>query len=74
MSDSYSSKVYMEQGGDTLIVASGGEIKIETGGAIVPNSGTQASHIADPTNEATNVTAIKAILVVLENLGITATS
>lgn len=41
-------KVVREQGGDRLTVKSGGEIRIETGGKIVPNSGTQASHIADP--------------------------
>jgi len=43
----YGTKVYMKQGGDSMIVASGGAVKIETGGAIVPNSGTQASTIAD---------------------------
>ncbi len=43
----YQPKVYMEQGGDRQVVKSGGEIKIETGGKIVPNSGTQAAAIAD---------------------------
>ena len=45
--DSYQPKVYMEQGGDRQVVKSGGEIKIETGGKLVPNSGTQAAAIAD---------------------------
>jgi len=70
----YQPKVYRDNGGDRQVIASGGAIKVETGGEIQPNSGTQASHIADPTNEATNVIAIKAILVVLESLGMTATS
>lgn len=43
---SYIAKVYRAQGGDTLVVASGGAIKIETGGKIVPNSGTQATVVA----------------------------
>ncbi len=47
MSDEYNTKVYMEQGGDRQVVKSGGEIKILTGGKIVPNSGTQAVNIAD---------------------------
>lgn len=43
---SYGPKVYMDQGGDRQVVKSGGEIKIEPGGAI-SNDGTQASAIAD---------------------------
>jgi hypothetical protein len=43
----YQPKVYRKQGGDELVVASGGQIKIETGGALVPNSGTQAAAIAN---------------------------
>lgn len=43
----YGPKVYHAQGGDQVVVASGGSIKIETGGEIVPDSGTQASAIAD---------------------------
>ena len=45
--DSYQPKVYMEQGGDRQVVKSGGEIKMETGSKMVPDSGTQASAIAD---------------------------
>ncbi len=41
----YTPKVYIPQGADTLVVASGGKIKVETGAAIVPNSGTQASAV-----------------------------
>lgn len=43
----YGPKVYHAQGGDQVVVASGGSIKVETGGQIVPNSGTQPSTIAD---------------------------
>lgn len=46
---SYQPKVYMEQGGAKLVVASGGEINIETGGKILTN-GTHASAITDLTD------------------------
>jgi len=42
----YNSKIYNKQGGDEVVVASGGEINIESGGKIT-DDGTQASHIAD---------------------------
>ncbi len=71
---SYQPKVYRDNGGDRQVVASGGAIKIETGGEIQPNSGTQASHITDASDLATSITAINAILVVLESLGMTASS
>lgn len=54
---SYQPKVYRKQGGDQLVVASGGEIKVETGGKIVPNSGTQAASIADAPAGGTGATA-----------------
>lgn len=38
--------VYRKQGGD-MVVPSGASITIETGGTLLPNSGTQASTIAD---------------------------
>lgn len=34
---SYQAKVYMKQGGDELVVASGGKITVESGGAIEPD-------------------------------------
>lgn len=37
----YQPKVYMEQGGDAQVVATGGKIKVA--GQITPSSGTQAS-------------------------------
>lgn len=42
----YQPKVYSKQGGDELVVASGGVLNVETGGIIKAN-GTQASAIAD---------------------------
>jgi hypothetical protein len=47
MSD-FSSKVHNALGGDTLIVESGGAIKVLTGGKMLPNSGTQASALTPP--------------------------
>lgn len=72
----YSPKVYKQQGGDILVVKSGGEIKIEGGGKISAD-GTQASHIADLATGATNAqiaTAFNTLLAVIEGIGATATS
>jgi hypothetical protein len=62
----YNAKVYMEQGGDELVVAAGGKITA---------AGTQASHIADLTDAADGAaiaTAVNAILAALEGVGILA--
>lgn len=72
----YTPLVYMKQGGSELVVASGGEINIESGGTIT-NDGTQASHIADLATGATNAqiaTAFNTLLVAIEGVGILATS
>ena len=64
----YNAKVYMEQGGDELVVAAGGKITA---------AGTQASHIADLTGAADGAaiaTAVNAILAALEGVGIVASS
>jgi hypothetical protein len=82
---SYQGKVYREQGGDRMVVASGGSIRIATGGAILPNSGTQAAHIADATaitggeapTEAehnTLITKLNSVLAALRGAGIIASS
>lgn len=42
----FQAKVYREQGGDKLVVASGGEIKMESGGKLT-NAGVQAAAIAN---------------------------
>ncbi len=47
--ETYQPKVYMKQGGDEQVVASGGAINIETGGAIKAN-GTQAGASANLTH------------------------
>jgi len=81
----YNAKVYKEQGGSQLVVASGGKIKVETGGIIAPNSGTQAATIADvaaltggesPTEAEFNALAVKfnALLAALEGVGILASA
>lgn len=63
---SYNTKVYMKQGGDELVVASGGKITA---------AGTQASHVtdlADAADGAAIATAVNAILAALEGVGILA--
>ncbi len=60
----YNAKVYMKQGGDELVVASGGKITA---------AGTQANHIADLTAQADSaaiIAAVNAILAALEGVGI----
>jgi hypothetical protein len=47
--ETYQPKVYKKQGGDELVIANGGEINVETGGIITAN-GTQASAVADLTD------------------------
>lgn len=62
----YNAKVYMEQGGDELVVNAGGKITA---------AGTQASAIADLTagaDGAAIATAVNAILAALEGVGILA--
>lgn len=77
-------KVHKRQTPDLLTVESGGAIQIKTGGKILPNSGTQATHIADasaaagaaPTKAEYDdlVTKFNAALAVLENIGAVASS
>lgn len=67
-------KNYKEQGGEVQVI--GGELKIATGGKVTAN-GTQANHIVDITGSATGAeiaTAVNAILLALENVGILKTS
>ena len=61
---SYSGKVYRKQGGDELVIDTGGKITA---------AGTQASHIADLGDSATGAqiaAAVNAILKALEDVGI----
>lgn len=82
---SYQGKVYRAQGGDNLVVASGGSIQVLTGGKILPNGGTQATAIADATaltggespTEAehnTIITKLNSVLAALRGAGIIASS
>ncbi len=77
---SYGVKVYHRQGGDEMVVANGGKLVVQTGGKIVPNSETQAAHIANATGGITTSAAgtgqskINGILVALRGVGILATS
>lgn len=74
----YTPLVYRAQGGSSLVVASGGTIKMETGAKLVPNSGTQAANVASITTTGTFSTGICAkinsIRTALVNVGILATS
>jgi hypothetical protein len=46
--NTYTPKVYKTDGGNTLVVASGGKLKIETGAKIVNNAGTQTAALVPP--------------------------
>jgi hypothetical protein len=61
-------------GAGTAITATAAEINKLAGAGAVVASGTQAAHIADPTDEASNSAAIASILNALEAFGITAAS
>lgn len=70
--------VRMLQGGETLEVASGGQISVKSGGKIT-NDGTQASNIptlatSPAASNAEIATAVNAIIAALEGAGVTAGS
>jgi hypothetical protein len=72
----YQPLVYRRQGGNVLVVASGGEINVESGGTITA-AGTQAANIAAATGGtySTGVQAkINSIITALEGVGVLATS
>jgi hypothetical protein len=73
----YTVPVYVRQGSDQLVVGNGGAIKVETGGSILPNSGTKAANVAAFTSSANmsaaQIAKINAIRVALINVGILAT-
>ena len=85
----YQPKTYRKQGGDEIVIASAGIIRIESGGIIAAGtSTTKAATIADPTGGSTSTggtattggldtkarTAIVSIIAALDGAGITATS
>jgi hypothetical protein len=55
-----SNKVYMEQGGDKLVVASGGEIDMKTGAKLLTN-GTQGANVAGPAAAASLTTDLTGV-------------
>lgn len=79
--DTYqNSKVYLKQGGDELVVASGGKITVEPGGIIAPAAGAAAA-IANldltttyADDAAATEAAINGILAALRSAGIIATA
>lgn len=77
---SYNVTVYHRQTDQALVVANGGKIIVQTGGKIVPNSETQAAHIANATGGVTISAAgtaqakINSILAALRGVGVLATS
>lgn len=74
----YSQGNYHKQGGLQFVVVNGGSIKIESGGKILPNSGTQAANVAAFASSANmssaQITKLNAIRTALINVGILATS
>ncbi|RKQ70126.1 hypothetical protein [Oceanibaculum indicum] len=75
----YNVKVYHRQSDAALIVDNDGKIVIKTGGSIVPDSETQAAHIADVSTATVAWTTAEkgrfnAALAALEGVGILATS
>ncbi len=68
MADStYQPKTYRKDGGDTHVIASGGELRVESYG-IITKDGTQASHIADAiTNYTTNNLSTEASIIAAFN-------
>lgn len=76
---SYNVNVYRRQGGSAMVVGNGGSIVMQTGSAIVPNSETQASHIADVSTATIAWTTaekgrVNTLLAAIEGVGILATS
>ena len=75
----YNVSVYHRQTDQALVVADGGKIVVQTGGQIVPNSETQASHIADVSTATIAWTTaekgrVNSLLAAIEGVGILATS
>ena len=70
----YLPKTYRKQGGDTFVVASGGNIDVETGGRITFNSTLQSAIAAVATTATTDaIVALNSALTVLRNVGLIST-
>lgn len=63
----YQPKVYREQGGDKLVVASGGEIDVKSGGKILAG-GSQAAFVADVATTGTYADDDDAIVAAINSL------
>lgn len=76
MADVRNTIIYRRQGGSEEVIGSGGKLIIQTGGKIVPNSETQAAHIANATGAtAGNLqTTVNLLLAAVQGVGILATS
>lgn len=75
----YQPKVYKRQGGDVMVLASGGKLVVQGGGYITASGESVAATVTDaPTSTnadaAENATRINLILSALEGVGILATS
>lgn len=70
----FQTKVYKDEGGDRMTVASGGEIRMQAGSTIT-NLGTQAANIATMTasSAAVSFARINSIIVALRGVRIFAT-
>jgi hypothetical protein len=74
----YTPKTYEKAGGDTIVIASGGSVDVESGGKITAD-GTQAAALTDITVTGTYAsddtaiqTAVNGILAALRGVGIIA--
>lgn len=63
----YQPKVYREQGGDKIVVESGGEIEVKTGG-VISAGGTQAAFVADVATTGTYADDDDAIVAAINSL------
>ena len=75
----YNCKCHADDQGDAFVVESGGQIRINDGGAIIGASGSQNAAIDDVDTGSSadadaNATAINSILATLRDVGIIATS
>lgn len=89
LDNTYQPNVYMKQGGDEMVVASGGTIRMESGSLLLAGSATAAaSTITDPSGGSTSTggtvttggvdtkarTAIVSIIAAMDGVKITATA
>lgn len=76
---SYGTTVYRRATDQALVIANGGKIVVQTGGKIVPNSETQAAHVADVSTATIAWTTAEkgrfnSVLAAIRGVGVLATS